>query len=90
MYVMRREYLGVYRARPDGGSVERSQESHLERVAAEGSGANTRACIREVSSTVPKVVAYPWVCLGCGSHVRHGDVCAFCGDRGRRVVRRWR
>jgi len=89
MYMVRRRYVDLYRGRwgktTPGAVVE---SSGLEQVAAEGRGPMARAVIREVSSWVPRVVAYPWVCIGCGSHMRHGDVCAFCGNPGRRVVRR--
>ncbi len=41
-----------------------------------------------VPEVLPQVVVYPWMCRGCGSQMRHGDLCAFCGRRGQRVVRR--
>ena len=88
MYVTRSEYLGRYRARRTERVEGESKPSALERAAAEGERLRGKARIREVSPSVATFVAYPWVCFGCGSHMRHGDLCAFCGERGRRVVRR--
>lgn len=62
--------------------------SGLEERARDQSQVTAKAVVREVDSGQSRVVAYPWVCCGCGSHMRHGDVCAFCGSWGRRVVRR--
>lgn len=88
MYVTRSEHLGRYRATRTGRAEGENKLSALERAAAEGVGPRGKGQIREVSSTGATFLAYPWVCLGCGSHMRHGDLCAFCGERGRRVERR--
>lgn len=90
MYGIRSVYSGRYRAGTGGKSAEGAQASGLEKVAAEAQETKARVVVREVGSWMPEVMVYPWVCFGCGSHMRHGDVCAFCGRGGRRVVRRWR
>ena len=90
MYGIRSVYSGRYRAGTGGKSGDGPHATGLEKVAAEANETRARVVVREVGSWVPEVVAYPWVCFGCGSHMRHGDVCAFCGHSGRRVVRRHR
>jgi len=86
MYGVRRRYVDLYRGRRESVTESAVEPSGLERVAAETRG--LRVVVREVEAGMPEVVAYPWVCFACGSHMRHGDVCAFCGNPGRRVVQR--